>query len=694
MGSRMLRARRFLGAPMIERELLGWRRWLAVSGLVTGLVVVGNVGYYLYLASMRVRADSYWLSNSELRFLDSGLDGIAAHTQWSLLPLVMLVLFVMAPGLACLSVMREAQTRTLDSLIASPLPAHGLHNGFVLGALARLAPWVAPALVIHVAFGLTGLIDPATMVSTTLALAAGSWGMTSLGAMLGGLYKGRAQSSLMSLGAFGGAALVTGLPILALETRGEQRVFAALSPAAAVLHSLVTDANAILSHGFSDLSPVYDGRLLGLPLSPIALAVALMVGLGLLTTHAGARRFRDPLAPLLDHRVAIAGMVGVAGFAMVFAALNLPGSDWGMNGFRSQQWRFGEHLVGHGFILNVVCLPFVVLFAAASSQSSAFLARSGLWNATRPEDIGARRADLSASAQFGALAAIPLLAAFAMPFLTTDLPIPVADAELQHRIFAVLPWCWGLLGMLSVVALVQHTRGKAWQHGLALLGVCAFGAFSLVYTFVFIDEHRLSASDFAYDDGIHVVISFLLAAAFVAGPLVMFAVVAWRRRVGQEEFSARVEVVLRREELPDTPFVWPTQRQERDLLLSLRAPMGQVAGTEQWLSLDGQVLRAWSGSVKGQAGVEVDLSGPFTVTAAVQPDRDDEEHHSALWMLNITVAAGDQRISFALPAQPTVAVARLPRQDQRLPRVGPRDATALLGAIRFHAEAAGTALPL
>jgi hypothetical protein len=694
--SRWIRFRRAVGAPMIERGLLGWRRSLLISSGVTVAMLLANLAYYIYLFTMKGRSQHYWLSSDELRYLDAGLSGIAAYTEWSLLPVVMFALFVMAPGLACLAVMREGQTRTIDSLIASPLTPHGLHNGFALGALAKLAPWVAPALVVHVAIGLTGLISPLTMLITTAGLAAGAWGMASFGALLGGLYRGRAQSSLMSMGVFGVTALMVGVPTVALESRGEERVFAALSPAAAILHSLVTDGNVVLRDGFERMSPVYDGRLLGVPLVPIFLSIVLMAGLGLLCMHAGSRRFRDPLAPPLGHRAALGAMAFVASFAAVFVAMQMPDMEWmSYRGAGNAAWSLGEHLVGYGFILNCVCLPFVVLFAAGSSQSSAFVARSQLWHATRLADVGSRRADLSAPTQFLMLAAIPLVGAFVLPFAVSGLPMSPADAVYAHRILAVLPWCWGLLGMLGVVSLVQETKAKVWQQALGLVAVGGFGAFTLVYSFVFIDERSLSFRDFAYDGGIHEVVSFLLAMAFLVGPPVLFAIFRWRRTVAERELSSRIDMVVRREELSDAPFAWPARTEVEHITASLRAPIGQAADTERWMAIDGSVLRFWTGSVKrATPGVEIDLAAPFTVTAALQPDRPDAGHASALWMLNLTVASGGRRIRFAVPVAPTQAVGRLPRQDQRLPRLGPRDADAVLGALRLHAEASGTPLPL
>ena len=690
----MGRFRRAVGAPLIERELLGWRRWLVASGALTGMIVLGNLAYYAYLVTLRGRSQ-YWLSTSQLEFLDSGLYGIAAYLEWSLLPLVMFALFVMAPGLACLSVMREGQSRTLDSLIASPMTPHGLHNGFALGALARLAPFVAPAIAVHIALGMTGLIAPMTMVLTTAGLAAGGWGMASLGALLGGLYRGRAQSAVMSLGVFGAVGLLVGVPTVALESHGKERVFAALSPAAAVLHTLVTDGNQILADGFGRLVPVYEGRLLGMPLSPILLSIVLMTGLGFLAMHAGARKFADEVAPPLGHRAALVAMAAVAFFAAIFISLQMPDTTWGMHRGDSLAWSFGEHLMGYGFILNCLCLPFVVLFAAASSQSSAFVARSELWEATRSADVGVRRADLSAPLQFLGLAAIPLVAAFVVPFVVTELPISVSDAVFGHRILAVLPWCWGLLGMLGVVALVKQSAGKGWQQALGLVGVAAFGAFSLVYTFIFIDQRSLSYRDFAYDQGLHELVSLALALVFLAGPPVMYLLVRWRRGVAERELSGRMEMVVRREELSDAPFAWPVRSTAQNLTASLRAPLGEAAGVERWMSLEGSTLWWWSGSVKRDGpGVAIDLAGPFTVTAAVQPDLAAASHPSALWMLNLTVASGAKRIRFAVPVAPTQVVERLPRQDQRLARLGPRDADAILGALRLHAEAAGTPLPL
>lgn len=681
------RYRRLLGAPIVERELLGWKRWLLVASVLTGLAVAGNVAYYMYLAALRARPEHYWVSSSDIRYLEGGFSSVAAFTDMTLLPVVMLALLVLAPGLACLTVMREAQSRTLDSLIASPMGPAALHNGFVLGSLARLAPWVAPALLLHVVFGLTGMISPVTMIASTSVILIGAWGLTSLGAMIGALVKGRAQSGLTSLAVFGGLGFMVGVPIFALETYRDERIFAALSPAASALHSLFTDPNTILALEFSRLEPLYDGRILSLPLSPVLMCIALMLGIGALSTHASIRRFADPLSPPFTRAAAAWAVAGFSALAMFVVALKIPDSTYNWYDRSS----FGEHLVGHAFILNCVVLPMVVLMAAGTAASAQFTARAAIRGNGDPESF--LRGDFRTLRFFGLLMLIPLGFSVLMPILTDNLPMPLSHAEIGVRPLAVFPWAWGLLGMALTVAAVQHTAGKVWQQALGAVAVVGFGACSLVLSFIIIEGNRIELYDFTYaDDGFHFLVSLSILGLFLAAPFALAWFSHWRRGIALERLSSTLAFVRAPAELPDEPFAWPAA----DELSRWTAPLLTAAGEgERWIAVEAGKLRSWRGApTGGHDETEIDLASPFSVTATVQPDGPEPESGAWRWLMNVTVASGARRVMFAVPVLPTQAVDALPRHDQRLATLGSQDSAMILGALRFHAEAGGIPLPI
>jgi hypothetical protein len=689
------------GLPLIQRELHHWRRWFVASSVVTGLVALANVAYYLQL-QVNSSAFGRWTSPDEMRFLAAGVDGIAAHLEWILVPSVAVALCILAPALACLTVMREARMRTLDSLIVTPLPPAALHNGFTLGALARVAPWVAPPLMLHLALGAAGLVSVWTVVETTVALLVAGWGLTSLGAMIGGLLRDTVRGSVVSLFVFGGLAAACAVPLVFLGGN-DDGVFTMLSPIAAVIHSLATDPNPILSHDFHQLSALYPGRFLGMWIAPAVFSMAISTGLGLVTTHVGIRRFRDPLAPPVSRRVALAAMLGVTLVGTILFAQKMPSSELINSGWLDlsdargfARGYLGRQIKGLALGLACLCLPFAVLLGAGSATSSAFRARSSLWDATRPEDVGGRRANMSTAAHFAGLAMVPLALGFLAPWLVTALPMSRVEVGLGHWALTFVPFLWGLVGVYAAVEFFQLSQGHRLRDGLLCAFVATlFAVVGIVYSAVIVSESHLTLQDFAYGGGaLHLLVSAMILLSFAVGPLIVLGVVGLRRTRFRMSVMEQLGMVQRPEELPDEPFRWPAPAPDVEVMAALRHDLD---GQEIWLELHQGRLRQWRGSAAaGADAVEIDLEGPFHVTAALQPDRHATQgvHHSAVCVLNLTVAAGETRISFALPVEPTRSLLNLPRQDQRLPRLGPRDSDAFLGGLRFHACAGGVPLPL
>ncbi len=738
---RMGQWRRHLGRPFVERELGEHpQRWLGISAGLTAALAALNAAYYFWLEG---RMDSPWgyLTYEETRYLEGGYESLIGGLDLQLVGLLGVALFLVAPTLASMTVAREAQARTLDMLLTSPMSALGLHNGVTLGALARLAPWLAPVLGLHVLIGVTGGIEATTLLSTTTLLLVGGWALTSLGTMFGVLLRQWANGPLAGLMIFCLFGLAFGLPIAALDEGGAEHI-ALISPASALAHSLATDANFLLSRIEHGPELFYDGRLLGLPIQTTLFCLPILLFFGLISTHVSARKLSDALAPPLDARVSVGAMAFVVLTLAMLVSQELPASDWwGLDDSEDSTGMFGRQLLIAGFVLNVLAFPWLLTLCLGAVPSAAFLERARLWSATRPADLGLRGRGVSVVKLFVALAALPFIGAALMPLVTTDLPMSPMTANFSNRLAILIPMLLALGAVLEIIRIWRLTGQRHWQTGLAIAAIAAAAIAGSVYSVIIIDEDALSLRDFAFGrDLLSLVLSMTLMVACVLAP---FVLALWRTNMTHEfdrYLEARIQKCERADEAPTASFQWPRPRiaegerqcQLRPSLLApsegldgwlLGARASRKASLESWLMLREAELLAWTGSADGHDAPRtlIDMTRPFTVAAALQPLGDnasvvnpsrrrlDVDRADAVGdgvdradgvTLNITLTQrrGDgpddiARIAFAVPVRYSAALERLPIQDQRLDRLGPRDAQPLLAALRYYADAAGIPLP-
>jgi hypothetical protein len=143
-------------------------------------------------------------------------------------------------------------------------------------------------------------------------------------------------------------------------------------------------------------------------------------------------------------------------------------------------------------------------------------------------------------------------------------------------------------------------------------------------------------------------------------------------------------------------FDWPAPSElVQNLACELRPPAEEGRVVHRWLTLREHQLAIWQSEVTTEGAEDlIDLSRPFSLTASAQPPAAGDD---ALTTLNLTLVqttgAETRTVSFGVPARSGCLDPSLPRQDQRLARLGPRDVEPVLAALAFHAQALGVPLP-
>lgn len=703
-----------LGGPFVERELGPYPlRWSLVGAALALLLVLVNAGAYgtYWLESLDPWA---WMSSAETAYLRGGWSSWGTVLDLQVLGLLAMFLFVGAPSMAAQTILRESNARTMDNLLLTPLSPMSLHAGFVLGALAKLLPWWGPLLALHLFLGASFAVSPLVVFGTSVALLVGGLGLASFGAALGLLLR-RSQLGLM-----GGMAvtsllgLLVGLPLFALFD-AQAAPLSALSPASAILNAVLSSPNAWVEAMGPNLRAVYEGRILGLPIEPLAQSSVFMALLGLLGAHISARRLSDPLAPVVDRRVALATGVALTGLSLQPVAMSLPQLVPSWMGPGLGEW-LGEQVMFSSFSVSVVAWPWVVLLMFGVLPSGAFLERAALWAATRPRDMGARQAEGSPLPWMVALALVPVLGSAALPFLASGLPASLSTLEVGLGFLWVVPWAWSWVLNFSIFAVWRMSARKVWQTSLAVAGV--FGALILasIYSAITIDRGGPDLWRWAGSpDGEVMVFGVPALLLFLSAPLGLI-VWALARRASFGERVKRLVAKVSREEAPKRSFSWPEGKPVvGEVLCQLRAPLSALKGGvsswltgartmeeaahEAWLRLEEGALWAWEGSVKepGQGARRIDLTRPFALTVSREPRAAEDSMETVHLSLAQKQGEGADevvKVAFSVPVQASPALEVVPVQAQRLERLAPRDAEPVLAAIRYHAEANGVMLPL
>jgi hypothetical protein len=675
------------------------------------LLVLANAGAY----------GAYWfesldpwgyLSSAETAYLRGGWSSWGTVLDLQVLVLLTMFLFVGAPSMAAQTILRESNARTMDNLLLTPLSPMSLHAGFVFGALARLLPWWGPLLGLHLFLGASLAVSPLVVFGTSVALLVGGLGLSSFVAALGLLFR-RTQLGMMG-GMVVSAVLLVVMPLFALFD-SQAAPLSSLSPAAAIFNAILSSPNAWVEAMGPNLRALYEGRILGLPIEPLAQSSVFMALLGLLGAHISARRLSDPLAPVVDRRVALATAVGLTGLSLQPVAMSLPQFIPSWMGPGLGEW-LGEQVMFSSFSVSIVAWPWVVLLMFGVLPSGAFLERAALWAATRPRDMGARQAEGSPLPWMVALALVPMLGSAALPFLASGLPASLSALEVGLGFLWVVPWAWSWVINFSIFAVWRMSARKVWQTSLAVLGV--FGALILasIYSAITIDRGGPDLGRWAGSpDGEVMVFGVPALLLFLSAPLGLI-VWALARRASFGERVKRLVAKVSRDEAPKSSFSWPEGKPVvGEVLCQLRAPLSALKGGvsswltgartmeeaahEAWLRLEEGALWAWEGSVKepGQGARRIDLTRPFALTVSREPrvaDDSMETVHLSLAQKQGEGADEVVKVAFSVPVQASASLEAVPVQAQRLERLAPRDAEPVLAAIRYHAEANGVVLPL
>ncbi len=277
--------------------------------------------------------------------------------------------------------------------------------------------------------------------------------------------------------------------------------------------------------------------------------------------------------------------------------------------------------------------------------------------------------------------------------------------------------------MLGIILVTRMSAQRPWQISLAVVGTVLAAVAYGIYSVIIVDESNLNMRDFFWSgDEIPMMMSLGFMLVCVVAPFALAGWIAGRNRTFRLHLQKKMEFCLEKNEAENVePFAWPQATpMEGEVLCKLRPSLhkdvsslhGWLTGarelraseTESWLCLRETELSAWSGSARGSAGkVTIDLTQPFSLTATVQPfaaQQGTENSPNVLSTLNLTITQQEDgapnpcRLCFAVPVRRTSALSRLSRQDQRLDRIGPRDARPIMAALRYYADAAGTALPV
>lgn len=680
------------GWPLIERDL-GERplRGVALSLLLTVGWVIANILYYLYLLFLSGSPYSY-ISSSEQAFLELGWESFAGSLGLQAAVFLSVVWLLMAPAMACMSALKEARERTLEALLLSPLSPRSLHRGLGLGSLARLGLWLVGPLAVLAVVALTGGIGVGTALSVLALLVVGGWGLSSLGVMVGLLFKdasgkGMSNAPMVALAFFVGLLVLGTLPVsLVMDGEG---LASLLSPSAALFNALMTDGNAWLRGLDGSPEAVYTARLFGMEVNPLWWALALAGVLGALGEHVGRRRLAEPLAPPLSTRAAALTMGAATVWLSVFGAELLPMIKPEMVG--EELW-VGRAVLVSMAVTNLLGLPLALLLSLGALAQAPWVERVAL----RP---ASRRGRLGEGWLVPALALLPLAATALVPLVSSWLPSSSWWVPWE-RLSALLPYGWGLLGLAALLEIWRLGPRQHRHHLLALVGGGALLAAGFLCVILTLERGIPDLGDVLRTQDVFTggFLMGLMSFFALSPPLFVARALWWRRQTAARLEALRIAAAPK-PEAPQEPFAWPAAREPRDqeerlcLLHPSPHPPGERA-QDGWLALRGSSLSMWRGPSQSEA-VEVALERPFAVAVTLQPRESFSHGHARL---NVTVSQrqgeGWARVSFGVRARYAGALEELAVQDQRVEALRATDVEAVLGALRFFAQAQGVALPL
>lgn len=693
----------WLGGPLLEREL-GAHPWRGVwaSMALTSLLVGGHLLHLLDL--WNTRAEGYWLSRADQHFLFWGWDAFGGMLALHLLVAVAAALLTIAPTLSFMTVQREARTRTLDSLLISPMGAGGLHRGLALGSLAKVAPWVVPPALLLVAMAPLGILSMSTVLLLGALLLISAAALCSLGAALGLLLRRVSAGPLAGLLLFSALALGVGvflIPLLSGDT-----MFAGLSPGAALLHTLMMDGNPWLWANSGQASMLEVSRALHVPMLPQVTSLLVMGFLGGISHHVGVRLLRDPVAPPVGVPAALASTLFVAAAMAVGCAEILPTGGYE---YRGELWYSlmirNETALVMGLV-NFMALPWAFLMMLGIMPSREAQERASLWALTRPSDPprDRQRAGLPVLVS---LLLVPLAVSVLLPW-TVHLPYHYTPAELGVRWLSLVPYGWGLAGLLGSVSIWRLSQRKPWQTALMLVGVASPALLGLVYG-ALISDSPTGRWTLVHGVALLELMEWVVLALFLATPFVLLIWGIKRRASFARRVQAHAQRCAASQEEPRDPFAWPEPREPQGALrCALRpalapqprrwwSPREAQAPPERWLWLQGESLELRQGAPGREVCVEpgVDLARPFSVQLSLQP-REKFSHGQVMLSLVVSqkVEQGWARVGFSVPARYAGALDQIPVQEQRLDVLGPRDVQPVLAALRHFAQVHGITLPL
>jgi len=701
-GSRWARLEKHLGVPFIERGL--GDHPIRNAGIATAVVAAAtllNIMHYAWLTTV----PRWQLDGSDDRFLTWGWESVVGALDLQLLVLLGVGLLVVAPTVACQTVLKEAETRTLDVLLISPLSPRALHNGFSLGALARLVPWLAPALALHLVLGTLPQLSMATTLWTTALLVVGGVAMTSVGTMAGLLLRDTVRGPLGGLVMFVLFALVVGLPLLALGESDIEHV-SYLSPLAAAVHAMLVDGNGWLAALESGPKALYEGYYLGLPVHVPLFGLVVVAFWGALSSHVGRRKLEDPMLPAVS-------MAGAA-LSLAFIAMAI-GPLLGAEYARSLEWAqhdpalLGRRMAISAALTVMLSSPFVLSLALGAGSSAAELRRFYVSRAT--EGRAWRRP--VGSLQLAALGLIPLAVGLLFPVLTFGAWLPESRVEFGHTLFAIVPVAWAIVMIVGTVGLWRLSARKAWQTATAWIFGAGVSIVMGAYVVAIIDRSdRLQMSDLTWDGhGVGVWLGPLLLAGLMALPVALVSVYLKRRASFLSELHVLVQGCMPELEMASLRGAWPEAcaedvqigspiwlsppLTERRRVASAPSSYEGLGRTEaSWIGLQGSVLRCGQGD---RSPVAIDLARPFVLDVARSPiGRGFGPGHHMLVTLALTQSAGTHEttrlgVGFLLASDAVdTALPILERDFGVLPAC---DVEPLLATVRFYAEAHGVQLP-